>query len=192
MLRRWIARPNRVLSCSEIKVLSMTSHFVMSFLISGTLLSCLSSWLEQQAQSLGLLSFLCLAMGLACSFRAGSALSYLAKFGLSLLVCKTSTFIPHPFTLAFVFNGAASWMSFWNFATWWRRFYFFQELCRFFRVDQGEPDMDVESAIALIQKYEPDSERRSANEMTIYGFTNMLLSQVGDIFKEQHKQVGGY
>ena len=49
--------------------------------------------------------------------------------------------------------------------------------------------MTPEMALELIDKFEPDQERRAAKEMSVYGFAFMLKSQVGNIFNINHRQV---
>ena len=64
-----------------------------------------------------------------------------------------------------------------------------QEICRFFRTEQADNDVTIDKAKELIEKYEPDEECRRAHEMSIYGFTYMLVSPHGDIFNIKHRKV---
>ncbi|CAK8673512.1 unnamed protein product [Clavelina lepadiformis] len=64
-----------------------------------------------------------------------------------------------------------------------------KELVRFLQNDQGMNDVTNKMALELIDKFEPDEEFQSKKVMSIYGFTYLLMSPVGDVFNHKHRQV---
>lgn len=62
---------------------------------------------------------------------------------------------------------------------------------RFLRKEQSENDITENDAIELIHRFEPsvDSSSVLPTRMSMYGFSNMLLSEYGDIFNRRHRKV---
>lgn len=66
-----------------------------------------------------------------------------------------------------------------------------QGLLRFLIKEQSEHDLSEKDAIELISRFEPSVDASSAapTKMTVYGFSNMLLSEQGDIFDKKQREV---